>query len=656
MKRTKYKVISYMIAMFMLMQTFSAGTISSEVVEGLSKEISFTIDKDYEGCSFDISVEKSGNFKVELYKGDYRGEIYEADISEGNNCTINVEDVKKGKWFVKVTEVLDVPVESETDTLTGDIDAESEETEDLTDHQEKERTVDDVIGKIKVNARAIDKTAFSIGNVSVARDIVGLKEYFKDDAIVVEWTDTSCGNVNIAIVDTKTNQILDKRTVEGMYYEFEIPELVNEISIDVVPSTSAGITGANTQFTRQVINDPDAEVKYEDKEYTNVAEIPVTVNLHKTYAVAFYVNGRETNRTGMLEAGNYTYDVPISEGVNEVLTYIIDKDYNMRSTSYTIIRDSIKPALTLDQEYDGLATYDSKIIISGTIKDYDTFTINETEPVVTGDGTFTSEYLLHDGVNTLNILATDIAGNETLYVAEITKQIKEEPVIPIFAYPVGLILLFGIIYKVYTKKKEAPEKPKKEKKPQKEKGNKNMRKLNFNLDGKKKLIIECVAIMVVIYLFFTNVILYGGVPSASMSPTLNKGDFVIVNGLAYIKNEPQRGDIIVFRGHEDSIRGQKIIKRVVGLPGDSIQFIDGYIYINGQLVYEEYIGSDVETNSFLDYEDIPEGCYFVMGDNREDSWDSRYWENPYVTEDEIYGKMITSVPVSHLINTVKNLF
>ncbi len=176
---------------------------------------------------------------------------------------------------------------------------------------------------------------------------------------------------------------------------------------------------------------------------------------------------------------------------------------------------------------------------------------------------------------------------------------------------------------------------------------KNMTKRTFDYI---KLILECIAIMAIIYLFFTHVILYGIVPSSSMSPTLNKWDSVIVNGLAYVKNEPQRGDIIVFKGHEDSIRDQKIIKRVIGIPGDSIQFIDGNIYINGQLISEEYISADVETNCFMDFEDIPERCYFVMGDNREDSWDSRFWENPYVTKDEIYGKMIICVPTSNLLN------
>lgn len=155
--------------------------------------------------------------------------------------------------------------------------------------------------------------------------------------------------------------------------------------------------------------------------------------------------------------------------------------------------------------------------------------------------------------------------------------------------------------------------------------------------------------MVCTYLFFSNVILYGGITSNSMSPTLKKGDLVIINGLAYSKEEPERGDIVIFQGHEDGIEGERIIKRIIGLPGDTLYFIDGQLYINGEMFYEDYIDVGVVTDSFRDFEDIPENCYFVMGDNREASWDSRSWENPYVERDEIIGRMIIRLPLSDLL-------
>ena len=95
-----------------------------------------------------------------------------------------------------------------------------------------------------------------------------------------------------------------------------------------------------------------------------------------------------------------------------------------------------------------------------------------------------------------------------------------------------------------------------------------------------------------------------------MTPTLEVGDIVVANGLAYKLKEPQRGDIIIF-----DMNGVTLIKRVIGVPGDSLMFVDGYLYLNGELVSEEYLPENIETNSFKDFEDIPDECYFVMGDN-----------------------------------------
>lgn len=190
------------------------------------------------------------------------------------------------------------------------------------------------------------------------------------------------------------------------------------------------------------------------------------------------------------------------------------------------------------------------------------------------------------------------------------------------------------------------EKPVKEKK---EKVNKSGMK-----DWQKSLIILAV-VGIVAYLLFSYVILWGVIPSESMEPTLEVGDYAINNGLAYVTHEPQRGDIIIFEAHEKNMEGDTLIKRIIGLPGDDIMFIDGYVYINGQLSYEEYLDEDVETNCMYDFE-VPEGCYFVMGDNRENSLDSRFWEDPFVMREEIKGKMITKVPVVRLKKTVTSIF
>ena len=145
----------------------------------------------------------------------------------------------------------------------------------------------------------------------------------------------------------------------------------------------------------------------------------------------------------------------------------------------------------------------------------------------------------------------------------------------------------------------------------------------MNTEKKKELISTIITVIIAI-IFFKCIILLGFIPSESMEPTVNKGNIAIVNGLAYINKEPQRGDIVVFKSSE---LNDTLIKRVIGLPGETISFEDGYMYIDGQLCYEEYIGKDVETSCLKTFE-VPEGCYFLLGDNRENSLDARYWNNP----------------------------
>ena len=194
--------------------------------------------------------------------------------------------------------------------------------------------------------------------------------------------------------------------------------------------------------------------------------------------------------------------------------------------------------------------------------------------------------------------------------------------------------------------KEERKKLEKEKKAEKE---------TIELKWWIKYIILFIVVVIASEIFFTKVLIWGSVPSSSMAPTLNVGDVVFCNGLAYVKHEPQRGDIIVFTSRLKGYEGETITKRIIGLPGDDLMFIDGYIYLNGELVYEEYISPEIETNSFADFI-VPEGCYFVMGDNRENSYDSREWDDPYVRKEDIRGKVMVNIPIEKLKNTVKTMF
>lgn len=123
----------------------------------------------------------------------------------------------------------------------------------------------------------------------------------------------------------------------------------------------------------------------------------------------------------------------------------------------------------------------------------------------------------------------------------------------------------------------------------------------------------------------------------SMRPTFHDGDYVIINKLLYKLGDPKKGDIVVVK---DSISPQILIKRVVATEGDSIKItIDGKFYIDGVLQEEDYILEQQWYSPALIETVIPEGCIFVMGDNRNNSYDSRY-ELSMVGSHQLIGEVV----------------
>ncbi|MDX2097548.1 MAG: signal peptidase I [Leptolyngbyaceae cyanobacterium bins.59] len=129
------------------------------------------------------------------------------------------------------------------------------------------------------------------------------------------------------------------------------------------------------------------------------------------------------------------------------------------------------------------------------------------------------------------------------------------------------------------------------------------------------------------------------IPSGSMEPTLQVDDRLIVDKLSYRFNSPQRGDIVVF-APTDTLREQKFkdafIKRVIGLPGEKVEIKGGRVYINGKPIREQYI-ADRPTYSWGP-EVVPPNSYLVLGDNRNNSYDSHYWG--FVPRDRIIGRAV----------------
>lgn len=167
----------------------------------------------------------------------------------------------------------------------------------------------------------------------------------------------------------------------------------------------------------------------------------------------------------------------------------------------------------------------------------------------------------------------------------------------------------------------------------------------FTKNNIQQLIKDCIVVAIV-FVFFNYIIMIGTEKSNSMAPTLVTHDIIISNRLAYKVCEPESGDIISFKFTKDG--NTKIYcKRVVAVEGDTVEFKNEAIYVNGNKLDEtSYLpeGTINEPGNQVLYE-VPENCVFVLGDARRISYDSRYWENPYVSYDDILSKMMFRIPL-----------
>lgn len=171
-----------------------------------------------------------------------------------------------------------------------------------------------------------------------------------------------------------------------------------------------------------------------------------------------------------------------------------------------------------------------------------------------------------------------------------------------------------------------------------------------NADGKDnassplKTVLEyavSIGIAIIAALLINNFILLNArVPSGSMENTIMTGDRLFGFRLSYLFSDPERGDIVIFKYPDDE--SVNYIKRIIGLPGETVTIKDGKIYINHSdtPLKEDYLKEEwVRANTDMEFT-VPEGYYFMLGDNRNNSKDSRYWNNTYVARDKILAKAI----------------
>lgn len=173
---------------------------------------------------------------------------------------------------------------------------------------------------------------------------------------------------------------------------------------------------------------------------------------------------------------------------------------------------------------------------------------------------------------------------------------------------------------------------------------------NRNLNWKEYIIYALIFFLVVVispkYVWGKTI-----VEGNSMNGTLENADWLLNEKLSYEFGTPKRFDVVVF--HSPVEEGKNWVKRIIGLPGETVQILDGKLYINGKILTKDEYG-----NELIEYAGIaekpykiPEGTYFVMGDNRigSNSWDSRYEEVGTISKGEIWGKVIFRTrPISRI--------
>lgn len=173
--------------------------------------------------------------------------------------------------------------------------------------------------------------------------------------------------------------------------------------------------------------------------------------------------------------------------------------------------------------------------------------------------------------------------------------------------------------------------------PQEEQAKKS--KLRDFLEFIAPIVIAMIIAMILKYCVFANAV----IPTGSMLDTIQQGDRVIASRLAYTFNDPERFDIAIFK-YPDNEK-EYFVKRVIGLPGEKVDILNGTVYITGAdgktlELRDDFVSEENKDNysgSFV----VPEDCYFVMGDNRDNSVDSRYWVTTnYVSRDKFIGKVM----------------
>ena len=151
--------------------------------------------------------------------------------------------------------------------------------------------------------------------------------------------------------------------------------------------------------------------------------------------------------------------------------------------------------------------------------------------------------------------------------------------------------------------------------------------------------VKCIAIAVIIWLIISNAVIANAlVISSSMEDTIMTDSRVMGLRVTYYVSDPQRFDIVLFTPPDDGT-SIPFVKRIIGLPNEKVEIRDGKVYIDDSAtpLDDSFIKEEARGNYGPFF--VPAGSYFVLGDNRNVSWDSKNWTNKYVSRDLILGKV-----------------
>ncbi len=382
-----------------------------------SKNVDVKLTKEYEKCSFVVTFEEAGEYVVKLTSPE--GKEYEAFKIDDKTMCCEVSNCETGTWRVNATCI-----------------------------QENE------IGKISVSVQASQFVkSDDMKEVSIGRDITGLKIYFKNRDLHIEWTDTSIGNVSIKVNNLETNENLAEDKVAEKEYVLPIADNVEKIKIEIVPSESSSVDGATRYYTEEVGINPDAEVNFPQFDVLNENEVEIPVTLNGNYGVMVEDNGKKVFEHDLLESGEYSFTIPLIDNSNHLEYFIVDAEGNMKSWGYDYYVDITPPNLSLTADYNNIVTEEEVACIKGNVSDYCELYLNETRITdISVDGYFAINVDLHEGENKLVLSAYDLARNEIQYEINITRVIPDDS---IKLEPKDIVMIFiaviCVAYLIYSK-------------------------------------------------------------------------------------------------------------------------------------------------------------------------------------------------------------